>query len=85
MLFEGNYECGNLLPYVNHDAIISGVFKMVGRIILHSILMEGPGFPFLPLPVYQYMVTGCIDSALPHLNVSNLPPRARVVVDQVNK
>ena len=83
-LFEGDYDSANLLPCVNHDAVISGIFKMVGKIIVHSILMEGPGFPFLPLPIYRYMVTGCINSALPHLSISHLPPRARAVVDQVN-
>ena len=54
-LFEGDLESGHLLPAVNHDAIICGHFKLAGRIILHSILMEGPGFPFFPtshLPLY---------------------------------
>ena len=82
-LFEGDYNGANLLPSVNHDAIISGTFKLVGKIILHSILMEGPGFPLLPLPIYHYMITGSVTAALPHLNVAHLPLRAKVVVDQV--
>ena len=42
-----------LLPAIDHNAILSGQFKMLGRIILHSILMEGPGFPVLPLPIFH--------------------------------
>jgi hypothetical protein len=55
-LFEGDYTNGWLLPAINHDAILSGQFKMLGRIILHSVLMDGPGFPLFPLPLYKYLV-----------------------------
>ena len=32
-LFEGDYDSGYLLPAINHDAIIGGHFKMLGRIM----------------------------------------------------
>ena len=82
-LFEGDCDSGYLLPAVNHDAILCGHFKMLGRIIVHSILLEGPGFPLFPLPIYQYIVEGTVESALAYMDIRYLPPRVRVVVDQV--
>ena len=41
-LFQGDLDKGHLLPTINHDAIICGQFKLAGRMILHSILNEGP-------------------------------------------
>ena len=76
--FEGDYDAGYLLPAINHDAILSGHFKMLGRIILHSILMEGPGFPPLPLPIYHYLVHGTVESTMPHIDVQYLPPKESV-------
>ena len=83
-LFQGDLDDGHLLPAINHDAIICGHFKMAGRMILHSILNEGPAFPLFPAPIYHYMVNGTIESALSFMDIKYLPPRARVVVDQVS-
>ena len=76
--FEGDYDAGYLLPAINHDDILSGQFKMLGRIILHSILMEGPGFPLLPQPIYHYLVHGTVESTMPYMDVKYLPPRVRI-------
>lgn len=67
LLFEGE---DNLQPSCNHDATIAGHFQMAGRIILHSVLNEGPAFPFFPEPVYYYIVTGSNECALPHMDIS---------------
>ena len=66
-LFEGDYDSGSgyLLPAVDHDAVIGGHFKMLRHIILHSILLDGPGLPLFPLPLYYYTVHGTNESALP--------------------
>jgi hypothetical protein len=53
-LFDGDVDEGWLLPSINHDAIICGHFKMLGKMILHSILLESPGFPYFPPPAYYY-------------------------------
>ena len=83
-LFQGDLDKGHLLSTINHDAIICGHFKLAGRMILHSILNEGPAFPFFPPPNYHYMVNGSIESALPFIDIMYLPPRAKVIVDQVS-
>ena len=82
-LFDGDMDNGWLLPAVNHDAIICGHFKMLGRIIIHSLLLDGPGFPFFPPPIYYYLVHGTIDSAMPYLDIRFLPARQKAIVDQV--
>ena len=82
-LFEGDYDSGYLLPAVNHDAVIGGHFKMLGQIILHSILLDGSGLPLFPLPLYYYITYGNIESALPYMDVTYLPPRVRVITNQV--
>ena len=82
-LFDGDLEEGWLLPATNHDALICGHFRMLGRIILHSILLEGPGFPLFPPPLYYYLVNGTIESAMPHMDIKYLPLRQKTVVEQV--
>ena len=69
-LFQGDLDKGHLLPTINHDAVICGHFKLAGRMIL--------------LPIYHYMVNGSIESALPFMDIMYLPPRAKVIVDQVS-
>jgi hypothetical protein len=32
--------------------VFSGVIEIVGKIIAHSLVQGGPGFPFLSLPCY---------------------------------
>ena len=78
-LFDGDLQEGWLLPATNHNALICGHFHMFGRIILHSILLEGPGFPFFPPPVYYYLVNGTIESAMPHMDMMYLPLRQKTV------
>ena len=48
-LFQGSYEEGKMLPCINHEAILNGNFKLFGKVVVHSLMMEGPGFPCLHL------------------------------------
>ena len=82
-LFEGDYDRGYLLPSVNHDAILCTHFKILGCIIVHSVLLEEPGFPLFPLPIYKYIVEGTVEATIPHMDVCYLPPRVRNIVNQV--
>ena len=43
--------------------------KILGTVIAHSLLHEGPGFPYFALFVYWYLATGCIQRALPYVSV----------------
>lgn len=33
-LFEGDLSAGNMLPCVNHDAIITGMFRIFGKVLV---------------------------------------------------
>jgi hypothetical protein len=63
-LFEGRDSF--ILPMHNMDAIRAGMFKVAGRMITTSVINGGPGFPYLPLVLYNYLIspTGEIDKAL---------------------
>lgn len=55
-LFEGlpNY----LRPLYSAEAQSSGLFKVLGQMIAHSIAMDGVGFPYLSPVCYWYIVDG---------------------------
>ena len=44
--------------------VASGVMKLVGTIIVHSILQGGPGFPVFSSAAYNYLVTGDLHEAI---------------------
>ena len=39
------------------DIVSSGMMKLVGMIIVHSILLAGLRFPFLSCSLYRYLAT----------------------------
>ena len=40
----------------NTENLIGGHYARLGQIVIHSILHEGPAFPFLPKAVYYYLI-----------------------------
>ena len=56
VLFEGS-NC-NLRPVSYPSATISGLYTVLGNIVIHSVLLEDIGFPFLAPYVYWYIVSG---------------------------
>ncbi|CAB3996593.1 G2 M phase-specific E3 ubiquitin- ligase [Paramuricea clavata] len=63
-LFEGRGSF--ILPMHNMDAIRAGMFKVAGRMITTSVINGGPGFPYVPPVLYNYLIspTGEMDKAL---------------------
>ena len=74
-----------LLPLINQEAYICGHYKMLGKLILHSILQEGPGFPYFPPSLYHYICTGSVEVAMEYLSLEALPFHSKIVVDEVAK
>lgn len=58
-------------PIYNCDMVASGVMKLVGTIIVHSILQGGPGFPVFGPAVYNYLVTGDVQEAMKGLTIKD--------------
>ena len=49
-------------PVYNCDLVASGVMKLVGAIIVHSVLQGGPGFPIFSPGVYNYLAKGKLNN-----------------------
>ena len=62
------------------------IMKILGTIIAHSLLHEGPGFPHFAPFVYWYLATGCIQRALPYVSINDdLSENTATVVKKVRE
>ena len=59
--FHGDYY---KIPTYNSRVVASGIMKLVGTIIVHSILQGGPGLRILSPSVCHYLATGDVDGAI---------------------
>ena len=83
-LFEG--EPKRRLPLFKSEHVVSDLFEILGKIISHSLVQGGPGFPYLAPVVYSYISTGELQVALLHVSavdvcdpvLSNLIERVRL-------
>ena len=83
LLFEG--EEAHKVPSYQPQAVMSGMFEMVGKMIAHSLVQGGPGFPCLALPCFYYLVTGDVMCAFAYCDVWDIPdPSSRNIVLQVH-
>lgn len=80
MFFQGtNFKS----PVYNADTVASGMMKFIGTIIVHSILLGGPGFPVLSPAVYRYIATGDVDAAMMMLNYGDCSEPVKNFIDKV--
>ena len=64
---------GNLVPIHNYDILSGGLFVLLGKMIVHSILNNCLGLPGLSPAIVAYVVSGCRDSAVEQLTLEDLP------------
>ena len=64
-------------PNYNSDIVSSGMMKLVGTIIVHSVLLAGLGFPVFSRSLYRYLATGKTDEVIQNMTVDDcsLPVR----------
>lgn len=55
-LFTGDPH--SVRPIFTAESRASGLFKILGKMVGHSIAQDGIGFPFFSLPCYWYMAQG---------------------------
>ena len=79
-LFDGPEN--HLRPSCSADARSSGLFKILGSMISHSICQDSIGFPFLSPTCYWYLVGGD-EKALEYASLQDLPADAALLVTQV--
>ena len=58
-------------PIYDSEVVASGIMKLVGTIIVHSILQGGPGFPVSSLAVYHYLAKGDVQEAVRSMTVGS--------------
>lgn len=70
VMFEG--EEGRFLPAYSASVVYSGIMKAVGKMIAHSIVQCGVGFPYLSPVCYWYLITGDVLKAISYGNTSDV-------------
>ena len=80
-LFEG--PINQLRPVCTAEARSSGLLKLLGSMIAHSICQDGVGFPFFSRTCYWYIVGG-EDKALQFACIEDLPADSAFLLSQVH-
>jgi len=82
-LFEG--EIGHLTPSCDYDLISSCFFKIVGKMILHSVINGCKGIAGISPAVISYIISGNRDSVPEHLVIEDIPdPCLRHTLNEVH-
>lgn len=72
-------------PIYNSNMVVSGIIKLVGTIIVHSILQGGPGFPDVLSPsVFFYLATGDVDASVQRISVNDCSIPTKHFIDKVS-
>ena len=72
------------LPIPSSDILMSGMMVILGKMIVHSLLQGGPGFPFFPLACYKYLATGDTANAAIDVDASDVAsPLVKLYIQQV--
>ena len=79
-LFDGppNY----VRPLYSAEARCSGLFKVLGTMVGHSIILDGIGFPYFSPVSYWYIVSG-EEKALEYVNISDVGKDTAYAVTKV--
>ena len=80
-LFDG--PPNSLRPYYSAQTRCSGMFKVLGSIVGHSIFQDGIGFPYLSAACYWYMAGG-EETALQYLTLDDVGADCCNFISQVS-
>ena len=81
-LFEGPPD--RLMPRYSAPLVYSGVFNAVGKMIAHSIVQCGIGFPHLSPPAYWYLITGDVSKAVGYCCIADVKDvQAAAIIERV--
>ena len=61
-MFQGPSD--RVIPTYQTSTILSGSFEILGKILAHSLVQGGPGFPYLCPTLYWYIATGDLQQGL---------------------
>ena len=71
-------------PIYNSVVVASGLMKLVGTIVVHSILQGGPGLKIFSPAVYHYLSTGDLDGAIQKMSVTDCTLRTQSLINMVS-
>jgi len=61
-LFTG--QACRLTPVYSSENLLTEIFEILGKMVGHSLIPDGPGFPYLEPAIYWYIATGDLDEAV---------------------
>ena len=61
----------HLMPLNSPLTMMTGILQVVGKVVVYSLVQEGPGFPFLSRPMYWLIVTGTVEDAMHYATISD--------------
>ena len=67
-----------LTPVYSSECILTGVFEIIGRMISHSMVHNGPGFPYFAPAVYSHIATGNLEDAVTKVSVVDIAAKVRL-------
>lgn len=79
-LFDGTENF--LRPAVSAVARSSGLLKILGRMISHSVFQDGIGFPYLSPTCFWYLI-GKEDMAIQYVSLEDLPADSASLITEV--
>ena len=62
VLFKG--DATRKVPVFSNSHVLTGIFEIIGRLIAHSLIQGGPGFPYLAAIIYSYLSSGDLQTAV---------------------
>lgn len=69
-MFQGPFE--RLVPIYRSDNVLNGVFEVLGKMVAHSMIQGGPGFPYLSPVIYWYIATGDLRQGIARASVIDI-------------
>ena len=72
-------------PIYSSDVVAAGVMKLVGVMVVHSILQGGAGFPIFSPAVYNYLCKGDLQEAVKTMTTDNCSLHMQDLITKVRK
>ena len=80
-VFEGSSF--RLRPAYKASNVSSGMLKIVGMMIAHSLLLDGQGFPYLSDYCYYYLAN-CPDLAITSISIDDVGMKVKSILHEVS-
>ena len=69
-MFQALFE--RVVPIYRSDNVLNGVFEVLGKMVAHSMIQGGPGFPYLSPVIYWYIATGDLQQGIARASVIDI-------------